>query len=99
MPCHLRVQNIGLKTRDVLKLVPETTVDVIERCSGHNGTYAVKKEYPRGFGEDRQAGGFESGAGQGRSLLERLPDGGAPDRKWTLARMRPVPRRANPNIP
>jgi glycerol-3-phosphate dehydrogenase subunit C len=43
--CHLRVQNIGLKTRDVFKLVPDTTVDVIERCSGHNGTYAVKKEY------------------------------------------------------
>jgi Fe-S oxidoreductase len=43
--CHLRVQNIGLKTRDLLKLVPGTTVDVIERCSGHNGTYAVKKEY------------------------------------------------------
>ena len=45
MPCHLRVQNIGLKTRDVLKLVPETTVDVIERCSGHNGTYGVKKRF------------------------------------------------------
>jgi glycerol-3-phosphate dehydrogenase subunit C len=45
VPCHLRVQNMGLKTRDVLKLVPDTTVDVIERCSGHNGTYAVKKEF------------------------------------------------------
>ena len=45
VPCHLRVQNIGLKTRDVLKLVPDTTVDVIERCSGHNGTYAVKSEF------------------------------------------------------
>jgi Fe-S oxidoreductase len=45
VPCHLRVQNIGLKTRDVLKLVPETTIEVIERCSGHNGTYAVKKEF------------------------------------------------------
>jgi Fe-S oxidoreductase len=43
--CHLRVQNIGLKTRDVLKLIPDTSVDVIERCSGHNGTYAVKKEF------------------------------------------------------
>jgi glycerol-3-phosphate dehydrogenase subunit C len=43
--CHLRVQNIGLKTRDVLKLIPDTTVDVIERCSGHNGTYAVKSEF------------------------------------------------------
>ena len=45
VPCHLRVQNIGLKTRDILKLVPETEIDVIERCSGHNGTYAVKKEF------------------------------------------------------
>jgi glycerol-3-phosphate dehydrogenase subunit C len=45
VPCHLRVQNIGLKTRDMLKLVPDTTVEVIERCSGHNGTYAVKKEF------------------------------------------------------
>jgi Fe-S oxidoreductase len=45
VPCHLRVQNIGLKTRDVLKLVPETVVEVIERCSGHNGTYAVKQEF------------------------------------------------------
>jgi Fe-S oxidoreductase len=44
VPCHLRVQNIGLKTRDLLQLVPDTTVEVIERCSGHDGTYAVKKE-------------------------------------------------------
>ncbi|MBV6415551.1 MAG: Anaerobic glycerol-3-phosphate dehydrogenase subunit C [Steroidobacteraceae bacterium] len=43
--CHLRVQNIGLKTRDLLRLIPGTTIEVIERCSGHNGTYAVKKEY------------------------------------------------------
>ena len=45
VPCHLRVQNIGLKTRDVLQLVPNTQVHAIERCSGHDGTYAVKKEY------------------------------------------------------
>jgi glycerol-3-phosphate dehydrogenase subunit C len=45
VPCHLRVQNIGLKTRDVLRLVPDTTFDVVERCSGHNGTYAVKREF------------------------------------------------------
>lgn len=45
VPCHLRVQNIGLKTRDVLELIPETEVQVIERCSGHDGTYAVKKAY------------------------------------------------------
>ncbi len=45
VPCHLRVQNIGLKTRDVLQLVPGTTVDPIERCSGHDGTYGVKTEF------------------------------------------------------
>lgn len=43
--CHLRVQNLGLKTRDALELVPDTEVEAIERCSGHDGTYAVKKEF------------------------------------------------------
>ena len=45
VPCHLRVQNIGLKTRDLLSLAPDTQVEAIERCSGHDGTYAVKKEF------------------------------------------------------
>jgi len=45
VPCHLRVQNIGLKTRDILQLVPDTQVEAIERCSGHDGTYAVKREF------------------------------------------------------
>jgi len=44
VPCHLRVQNLGLKTRDALALVPNTEVEVIERCSGHDGTYGVKEE-------------------------------------------------------
>src|SRR5207248_2143541 len=44
VPCHLRVQNLGLKTRDLMRLVPGTSVDTIERCSGHNGTYGVKHE-------------------------------------------------------
>jgi len=43
--CHQRVQNIGQKTREVLALIPETSVEIIERCSGHDGTYAVKKEF------------------------------------------------------
>ena len=45
VPCHQRVQNIGLKTKEVLQLVPDTEITVIERCSGHDGTYAVKSEY------------------------------------------------------
>ncbi len=43
--CHLRVQKIGLKTRDLLQLIPDTELDVIERCAGHDGTYAVKTEF------------------------------------------------------
>jgi Fe-S oxidoreductase len=43
--CHQRVQNFGAKTRDLLALIPDTKVEMIERCSGHDGTYAVKKEF------------------------------------------------------
>ena len=43
--CHQRVQRIGMKTRELLQLVPDTEVQAIERCSGHDGTYAVKKEF------------------------------------------------------
>jgi Fe-S oxidoreductase len=43
--CHQRVQNIGQKTREMLALVPDTKVEIIERCSGHDGTYAVKLEF------------------------------------------------------
>ena len=43
--CHLRVQNIGYKTKECMELVPDTKVELIERCSGHDGTYAVKKEF------------------------------------------------------
>jgi glycerol-3-phosphate dehydrogenase subunit C len=42
VPCHQRVQNIGPKTKEVLALVPGTEIEVIERCSGHDGTYGVR---------------------------------------------------------
>lgn len=44
-PCHSRVQNIGKKTAEMLKLVPDTDVRIVERCSGHAGTFGVKKEF------------------------------------------------------
>ena len=43
--CHQRVQNVGMKTRDILQLIQDTEITPIERCSGHDGTYAVKKEF------------------------------------------------------
>ncbi len=45
MPCHLLAQNLGLKTRDMLQLVHETRVTTIERCSGHDGAWGVKREF------------------------------------------------------
>ncbi|MGB5292769.1 MAG: heterodisulfide reductase-related iron-sulfur binding cluster [Lysobacterales bacterium] len=44
VPCHQRVQNIGPKTKQVLSLVPDTEIDAIERCSGHDGTYGVRND-------------------------------------------------------
>jgi glycerol-3-phosphate dehydrogenase subunit C len=43
IPCHGRVQNIGKKTEEMLKMIPDTFVQTNERCSGHAGTFGVKK--------------------------------------------------------
>lgn len=43
--CHQRVQKIGMKTKEIMQLIPETTLQVLDRCSGHDGTYAVKSEF------------------------------------------------------
>jgi Fe-S oxidoreductase len=45
IPCHGRVQNIGRKTEEFLKGIPGTKVNTVERCSGHAGTYGVKKAH------------------------------------------------------
>lgn len=45
IPCHSRVQNVGRKTADMLQLIPDTKLNIVERCSGHAGTYGVKKEF------------------------------------------------------
>ena len=47
VPCHGRVQKIGRKTEEMFKLVGQTvsvTLNTVERCSGHAGTYGVKKK-------------------------------------------------------
>ena len=44
MACHQRVQNIGSHTKKILGLIPDLDVNIAERCSGHDGTYGVRKE-------------------------------------------------------
>ena len=41
--CHARAQNMGIKAREMLKLIPNIKVDVVERCAGHGGTFGVMK--------------------------------------------------------
>jgi Fe-S oxidoreductase len=45
IPCHSRVQNIGQKTREALEWIPGTSVNTVERCAGHDGTWGVKREF------------------------------------------------------
>ena len=63
IPCHTRVQNVGQKTREMLEMVPETTVTTVERCSGHDGTWGVKSEY------------FQNSMKIGRPVFRRMSEG------------------------
>lgn len=44
MPCHLRAQRLGNTTGALLSLLPDTEVTVVQACSGHDGTWAMKRE-------------------------------------------------------
>jgi len=41
--CHARAQNIGQKSAEMMRLLPDTEIKVIERCSGHGGSWGVMK--------------------------------------------------------
>jgi glycerol-3-phosphate dehydrogenase subunit C len=41
--CHARAQNIGQKSAELLRLLPDTELKIIERCSGHGGSWGVMK--------------------------------------------------------
>ena len=42
--CHARAQNMGPKAADMLRLIPDIDLQVIERCSGHGGSWGVMAE-------------------------------------------------------
>ena len=44
LPCHARAQNMGPKAAEMLRLIPDTALEVIERCSGHGGTFGVMRQ-------------------------------------------------------
>ncbi len=44
VPCHIRVQNIGIRGRDLLRLVADE-VEAVQECSGHDGTWSMQVEH------------------------------------------------------
>ncbi len=42
--CHSRAQNMGQKAAEMLRLIPDLELNVIERCSGHGGSWGIMKE-------------------------------------------------------
>jgi glycerol-3-phosphate dehydrogenase subunit C len=43
--CHLRAQKVGTPGARILGLLPDTEVDVVERCSAVDGTWGMKAQY------------------------------------------------------
>ena len=70
VPCHLKVQDIGFKSRDLLQLIPGGEVVTVERCTGHDGTWSMKTEY------------FDLSMKVGRPVFEEI-ERQAPDRVAT----------------
>ncbi len=64
LACHARAQNVGAKAAEMLRLVPETEVQVIERCSGHGGSWGIIK------------GNFETALKVGRPVARQAAEGG-----------------------
>jgi Fe-S oxidoreductase len=64
VPCHLRVQNMGQKTRELLEMIPGTRITTVERCAGHDGTWGVKAEY------------FENSMKIGRPVFRQMAEAG-----------------------
>jgi Fe-S oxidoreductase len=66
VPCHLRAQNIGTKSADLLRAIPGAQVDVVERCSAVDGTWGFKTQY------------FELSMKVAKPLFDAVREGGAP---------------------
>ncbi len=41
--CHLKSLGVGYKSAALMRMIPNTKVRIVEICSGHDGTFGVKK--------------------------------------------------------
>jgi glycerol-3-phosphate dehydrogenase subunit C len=61
--CHSRAQNMGQKSAEMLRLIPGADIQVIERCSGHGGSWGYRTE------------NFETALKVGRPVAQQAHDG------------------------
>ncbi|HUY18559.1 MAG TPA: heterodisulfide reductase-related iron-sulfur binding cluster [Candidatus Binataceae bacterium] len=45
LPCHLKAQNIGMRSRDLIRSIPGAEVTTVDACTAHDGTWAMKREF------------------------------------------------------
>jgi Fe-S oxidoreductase len=62
-PCHLRAQNMGLRSRDLMKLTG-TKITVVAECSGIDGTWGLRAEH------------YETSRGVARKLVRGIEKAG-----------------------
>jgi glycerol-3-phosphate dehydrogenase subunit C len=62
--CHARAQNMGQKATEMMRLIPDADLTVIERCSGHGGSWGIMK------------GNFETALKVGRPVARQANDSG-----------------------
>ena len=66
LACHARAQNMGQKATEMLRLIPGAELTVIERCSGHGGSWGVMK------------GNFETAIKVGRPVARQVAESSNP---------------------
>ena len=62
--CHARAQNMGQKAAEMMRLIPAADLTVIERCSGHGGSWGIMQ------------GNFETALKVGRPVARQANDAG-----------------------
>jgi glycerol-3-phosphate dehydrogenase subunit C len=64
LACHARAQNMGQKAAEMLRLIPQADLQVIERCSGHGGSWGIMK------------GNFDTALKVGKPVAKQANDSG-----------------------
>jgi Fe-S oxidoreductase len=45
VPCHLKAQQIGFRSRDLMRMIPGSEIATVDACTAHDGSWAMKTEF------------------------------------------------------